>query len=148
MGVASPFLNTSMIVGDIVIVYDEKLPRHIWRLGKIEALIPGGDGCVRGAVVKMGKTGATIKRPVNKLFPLVTANYQSGTSMVQNEGSAISKISVDSGMQPTGTTADMLDSDASRTSSVHGSPTHQSLRTRRTAAIQGETKRRTSKITD
>ena len=61
-------------VNDIVIVYDEKMPRQSWRLGKIMAVITSNDGKIRGAGVKMGKTNTLIRRPVNKLYPLITSN--------------------------------------------------------------------------
>ena len=60
-------------------MYDEKLPRHVWRLGKVESVIPGGDGCVRGAEVRLGKTGNTIRRPVSKLYPIVIADNDYAT---------------------------------------------------------------------
>ena len=56
--------------GDVVIVHEDFVPRHMWRLGLIENLIKGKDGHVRGAYVRIGKTGVTIKRAVNKLFPV------------------------------------------------------------------------------
>ena len=60
-------------VGDIVIVADDKLPRGLWRLGKIEELITGADGMVRGARVRVyvdaDKT-SVIQRSVLKLYPL------------------------------------------------------------------------------
>ena len=34
-------------------------------------LIAGYDGVVRSASVKLGKSGAVINRPVNKLYPLL-----------------------------------------------------------------------------
>ena len=57
-------------VGDVVIIHEEFIPRHMWRLGVIKKLIKSRDGLVRGAEVLVGKTGNTIKRPVNKLFPI------------------------------------------------------------------------------
>ena len=64
--------NNSRVItsGDVVIVHEDFVPRHMWRLGLVENLIKGKDGCVRGANVRIGKTGATIKRAVNKLFPV------------------------------------------------------------------------------
>ena len=59
--------------GDVVTVHDDGLPRGLWRLGKIESVIPGNDGEIRAAVVKVkSKKGPTtlLKRPVQKLFPL------------------------------------------------------------------------------
>ena len=66
--------SSKIQVNDIVIIYDENQPRHLWRLGNVEKLITGDDGNSRGAEVKCGKTGVTIRRPVNKLYPLVTNN--------------------------------------------------------------------------
>ena len=45
--------------------------------GRVENLIPGRDNRIRGAEVKVGKTGALIRRPVNRLYPLLT-NIQKG----------------------------------------------------------------------
>lgn len=39
-------------VGDVVVVHDDDQPRGMWRLGRIEKLISGADGQVRGAVVR------------------------------------------------------------------------------------------------
>ena len=36
-------------------------------------IIAGRDGRVRGAEVKVGKSGAIIRRPVNRLYPVVKA---------------------------------------------------------------------------
>ena len=39
--------STKISVDDVVLIYDEKQPRHLWRMGKVENLIPGRDGSVR-----------------------------------------------------------------------------------------------------
>ena len=67
--------NTDRIVSteDVVVVHDEDQPRGKWRIGKVEDLIAGADGSIRGAVVRVqGKGGkcATIRRPVQRLYPL------------------------------------------------------------------------------
>ena len=56
-------------VGDVVILHDEKLPRHRWSLCKVVEVIPGRDGVIRGARIKIAKTGAIVGRPLNKLYP-------------------------------------------------------------------------------
>ena len=61
-------------MNDIVIVYDQKEPRHLWRVGRVIKLIPSTDGKSRGAEVLLGKTKAVIRRPVNRLYPLVNEN--------------------------------------------------------------------------
>ena len=40
-------------VGDVVIVYEEKQPRSNWLLGKMERIIRGKDGHIRGALLRV-----------------------------------------------------------------------------------------------
>ena len=47
-------------------------------MGRVENVIPGRDGRVRGAEVKVGKTGALIRRPINRLYPLVVNTVSAG----------------------------------------------------------------------
>ena len=60
-------------IGDVVSVYEDKIPRHLWKLGRVEKLLVGRDGKVRAAELtindKAGKT-LTMRRPIQKLFPL------------------------------------------------------------------------------
>ena len=49
--------------GEVVIVYDEGHPRGMWRLGRIENLIEGADGKVRGVCVRViSKNGRVTRR--------------------------------------------------------------------------------------
>lgn len=60
-------------VGDVVLAHDEKTPRALWRLGKVEHLVTGIDGHVRGAVIRVpsGRGGSTtLRRPLHWLYPL------------------------------------------------------------------------------
>ncbi len=61
-------------VGDIVVIHDEKVRRVQWKLGRVEKLIEGKDGAIRGAVVRKltDKTEVCteIRRPVQKLYPV------------------------------------------------------------------------------
>ena len=65
--------NRVVSIGDVVIVHDEDQPRGKWRIGKVETLVTGSDGHVRGAVVRV-KTKAgrltRLRRPVQRLYPL------------------------------------------------------------------------------
>ena len=45
--------NRIVFIGDVVIVHNEDQPRGKWRIGKVEALVTGSDGHVRGAVVRV-----------------------------------------------------------------------------------------------
>ena len=56
-------------VGDVVVIEEDVVPRHRWRLGVVVQLLEGSDGYVRGAKVKVGKTKNIIRRPVNRLYP-------------------------------------------------------------------------------
>ena len=59
-------------VGTIVLVHDDK-PRGFWRTARVNQLITGKDGLVRGAVVRItsGKDRVTeLQRPIQLLFPL------------------------------------------------------------------------------
>ena len=54
-------------------LHDNKIPKQLWRLGKVERLLPGRDGQVRSAVVRV-KSGnsptAEWRRPLQRLYPL------------------------------------------------------------------------------
>lgn len=59
--------------GDIVTIYDEGHPRGLWRLGKVESLVRGADGVVRGVHVRvMSRKGhpKTLRRPLQHIYPL------------------------------------------------------------------------------
>ena len=67
---------------DIVIIYDKKVLCHMWRLGRVVDIIPSRDSNIRAAKIKVGKTGATINRPINKLYPLeCSMTYDRGHSI-------------------------------------------------------------------
>ena len=55
---------------DVVLVYEEKVPRQNWTLGRVINVIKGRDGEIRGAKVVIGKTRAIVERPINKLYPI------------------------------------------------------------------------------
>ena len=59
--------------GHVVTVYEDKIPRHRWRLGRVEKLLRGNDGEVQSAIVRVmqkGQKSTTIKRQLRKLFPV------------------------------------------------------------------------------
>ena len=58
--------------GDIVVVHEKK-PRGFWSLGRVEETLPGRDDQVRSAVIRVftgGKKSKTIRRPVQRLYPI------------------------------------------------------------------------------
>ena len=60
-------------VNNIVLVYDEKVPTHFWRIVIVTDVLPSGDSEIRGAIVRIAKTHTILKRPVNKLFTVQNA---------------------------------------------------------------------------
>jgi len=62
-----------LLLGDIVLIKDDKLKRNFWKKGYVEKLICGEDNKVRGAVLKVvNKKGdiGWIKRPIQRIVPL------------------------------------------------------------------------------
>ena len=59
-------------IGDVVTVFEENVKRGLWKIGKVEEVIWGRDGVVRGAKVKVMTKGKPVllNRPVQKLYPL------------------------------------------------------------------------------
>ncbi len=56
-----------------MLVHDENLPRGLWRLGRVEQLVVGTDGNVRGVAVRVaskGRNATVVNRPVQRLHPL------------------------------------------------------------------------------
>ena len=59
-------------VGDIVLVKEENTKRGLWKLAKVEQLLQGSDGQVRGAKIRENTKGKPvfINRPIQLLYPL------------------------------------------------------------------------------
>ena len=60
-------------IGDVVSVYEDKIPRDLWKLGRVEKLLVGQDGKVRAAELTINDKAAktiTMRRSIQKLFPL------------------------------------------------------------------------------
>ena len=57
-------------VGDVVLIYNEDHPRIVWKLAKVESLLKGSDGAVRGARgrVRSGIGFTVLNRPVQHLY--------------------------------------------------------------------------------
>ena len=51
-----------------MLVYNEKVLRHFWRIAIVTGVLPSRDSETAGAIVRIAKTNAILKRPVNKLF--------------------------------------------------------------------------------
>ena len=84
--------NTHIAAGEVVIVHDDSLPRGLWKLGRIQEVIPGADGLPRSALVRVASRDSQhtlLKRPVQLLYPLEISqpehlvNTSGGTTSIQ-----------------------------------------------------------------
>ena len=60
-------------VGDVVIIHNDSKKRGFWDLGIIEEVLPGKDGLIRGAVVRVcsnGRRATCLRRSICHLYPL------------------------------------------------------------------------------
>ena len=60
-------------VGDVVLVHEDNRPRGFWKLAKVENLIKGTDGAMRGATVRVhssDKRSTLLRCPLQLLYPL------------------------------------------------------------------------------
>ena len=55
-------------VNDIVLVFYEKVPRHLWRIAIVTRVLASGYSEIRGAIVRIAKTNIILKRPVKNIF--------------------------------------------------------------------------------
>ena len=62
-------------VGQVVIIKDEKTPRRMWKLGRVERLIISNDGKVRTADIYL-PGNRHVQRSINMLYPLELCDGQ------------------------------------------------------------------------
>lgn len=60
---------------DVMLVGSEMTKRIAWPLANVHSLIPGRDGQIRSALLRMGN-GTTLKRSLHHLYPLEVADSQ------------------------------------------------------------------------
>ena len=53
-----------------MLVYDEKVSRHFWKIAIVTRVLPSWDSEIKGAMVRIKRTNAILKCPVNKLSPI------------------------------------------------------------------------------
>ena len=59
-------------VEDIVVIQEDGVKRNKWKVGKVEGLVTGRDGVVRGAILRTSSDGVIghISRPLQKICPI------------------------------------------------------------------------------
>ena len=69
-------------IGDVVVVQESDQPRGFWKLAKVENLITGSDGLVRGVRIRTQTAGnrpTYLQRPVQLLYPLEVHSLEGTT---------------------------------------------------------------------
>ena len=59
--------------GDVVLIHEDNRPRGFWKPAKVESLIKGVDGLIRGAAVRLhssDKRSIVLRHPLQLLYPL------------------------------------------------------------------------------
>ena len=82
-------------VGEVVLVEEEGAKRNKWCMGRIEKVIEGKDGVVRGASIKT-KNGA-VSRPLQKIYPLEVMEDEADAEKIVSDvsKSTLPKIPLD-----------------------------------------------------
>ena len=69
-----------------MLVYDEKVPRHFWKIAIVIWVLPSRDSKIKGAIVRIVKTNAILKGPVNKICTVEnTCHDTSGTDETREQ---------------------------------------------------------------
>ena len=79
-------------IGDVVTIFEDKIPRQRWSLGRIEKLLPSSGGEIRSAVVRVNKAGHrnnTIRRPLARLYPVEIGEDIDAEDIIENHQSQV-----------------------------------------------------------
>ena len=79
-------INSSKInVNDIVLVNDEKAPKRFWRIAIVTGVLPSRDSEIRETIVRIAKSNAILKRPLNKLFTVENTYHDTDQTNKERE---------------------------------------------------------------
>ena len=56
-------------VGDVVLLYEDKQPKHMWKMGRIEETFMGRDGKISSCAIRL-PSRLVLRRPVQLIYPL------------------------------------------------------------------------------
>ena len=69
-----------------MLIHDQDHPRGFWKIARVQSLITGKDGVVRGASLKVASKGGpptTLQRPLQLLYPLEIESSSSVTDATE-----------------------------------------------------------------
>ena len=102
--------ESKVSVGDVVIIHKDNQKRGFWDLGTVTKIIPGKDGLIRGAVIRVcsgGKRITHLRRSIRHLY-LLELNYNDlkgptstaeQTSTNENRNSTLSSGPIDNAIE-------------------------------------------------
>ena len=133
-----PSLQSPISVGDVVVVHDESLPRGLWKITRVESVISGRDGKVRGATIRLptkNRQPNLLRRPLRLLYPLEVCSQDDtvpGTSTEDGHASNPTTAEPESRVEPRDEVDHLLEAQSEVAS----------RRPRRAAAIRADERRR------
>ena len=82
--------STKINVIGFVLVYDEKAPRHFWRIAIVTGVLSSRDSEMARGIVRIANTSAILKHSVNKLFTFENA-CQTPTKQIRQGKKSLGK---------------------------------------------------------
>ena len=70
-----------------MLVYDETVPRHFWKICIVTGVLHSRDSEIKRATVRIKKINAIGKRSVNKLFPIQYTYHDTNQTIRQGNKS-------------------------------------------------------------
>ena len=70
---ATPKVSSNLLIKlkDLVLVYDDCVPRHLWKTSIVtELYYSNSNNQIWGISIRVNRSGQTIKQPINKLYLL------------------------------------------------------------------------------
>ena len=80
-------------------MHDERLPRGLWRLGRIQETFKGRDGLIRGVTIKMAKRDRhqdLLRRPIQWVYRLEVCYPNSEIEDTENSPGNVSQLELES----------------------------------------------------
>ena len=68
------------------------MPRHFWRIAIVTEVLPRRNCEIKGAIVRIAKTNAILKRPINKLFPIENTCHDTNQTDKAREAATVDEL--------------------------------------------------------